>query len=33
MELIYVDEAGFNPAKTRGCNRNIFRHHAIINVP
>jgi hypothetical protein len=28
-----VDEAGFNPAKTRGCNRNIFRHHAIINVP
>jgi hypothetical protein len=33
MELIYVDVAGFNPAKTRGRGRNIIRHCAIINVP
>ncbi|XP_052341208.1 uncharacterized protein LOC118363001 isoform X1 [Oncorhynchus keta] len=32
-ELIYVDEAGFNLAKTRSCGRNIIGHRAIINVP
>lgn len=32
-ELIYVDEAGFNLAKTRGRGRNIIGHRAIINVP
>jgi hypothetical protein len=32
-ELIYMDEAGFNLAKTRGRGRNIIRHCAIINIP
>ncbi|XP_045579092.1 uncharacterized protein isoform X4 [Salmo salar] len=32
-ELIYVDEAGFNLAKTRRRGRNIIGHRAIINVP
>lgn len=32
-ELIYVDEAGFNHAKTRGRGRNIIGHRAIVNVP
>ncbi|KAM9399517.1 uncharacterized protein ACWYII_031651 isoform 1-T1 [Salvelinus alpinus] len=32
-ELIYVDEAGFNLAKTRSRGRNIIGHRAIINVP
>eukprot|EP00063_Salmo_salar_P061727 XP_014036562.1 PREDICTED: uncharacterized protein LOC106590264 [Salmo salar] len=32
-ELIYVDEAGFNLAKTRGRGKNIIGHLAIINVP
>jgi hypothetical protein len=32
-ELIYVDEAGFNLAKTRGHSRNIVGHRAIINAP
>ncbi|XP_070971570.1 zinc finger protein 271-like [Oncorhynchus clarkii lewisi] len=31
-ELIYVDEAGFNLAKTRSRGRNIIGHRAIINA-
>ncbi|XP_045065209.1 uncharacterized protein LOC123482242 [Coregonus clupeaformis] len=32
-EFIYVDEAGFNLAKTRRRGRNVIGHRAITNVP
>lgn len=32
-EFIYVDEAGFNLAKTRRRGRNVIWHRAITNVP
>ncbi len=32
-ELIYVDEAGFNLAKTRHRGRNVIGQRAVVNVP
>ncbi len=32
-ELIFIDEAGFNLAKTRRRGRNVIGHRAIIDVP
>ena len=32
-EFIFIDEAGFNQAKTRRRGRNVFGHRAIIDVP
>ncbi|XP_049319442.1 uncharacterized protein LOC125780972 [Astyanax mexicanus] len=32
-EFIFIDEAGFNLAKTRRRGRNVIGHRAIINVP
>ena len=33
MIFVYVDEVGFNLAKTRRWGRKLIGHHAIVNVP
>lgn len=33
QEFIFIDEAGFNLAKTRRRGRNLIGHRAIIDVP
>ena len=32
-ELIFIDEAGFNLAKTRRRGTNVIGHRAIIDIP